>query len=253
MATEVVVATGYDGRAARDLAATLGVPEVVVFDRVDSTMDRAHALANAGAAPGTIVIADTQEAGRGRAGRRWVSAPGAGVWLTIIERPVDASTLDVLSLRVGLRVAAALDALTSDTVRLKWPNDLVLAGSKLGGILVESRWRSGRPDWVAIGVGINTAPPPSVDRGAALGTSDRVAVIAAIAPAIRSAAAAQGHLSEAELKAYRERDGARGRACSAPRNGRVAGISNDGSLLIQTAEGVERCREGSLVFAGDES
>jgi BirA family biotin operon repressor/biotin-[acetyl-CoA-carboxylase] ligase len=229
----------------------LGVPRVMLFDEVDSTMDVAHGLAAGGAAPGTIVLAHAQRAGRGRAGRRWQSAPGAGLWLSVIERPHDPHALDVLSLRVGLRVARALDRFAGTSVGLKWPNDLLLHGHKLGGILVESRWRDSRPDWVTVGIGINYMTPPD-QVAAALGDAvDQVALLGEIVPAVRAAATARGHLSERELAEYAARDLAAGHACRAPRAGRVAGVAADGALLVVTAAGVERCRDGSLVLEDD--
>ena len=245
-------AASYERRTAQDLAALLGLPHVALFDEVDSTTDVAHALAADGAAAGTLVVADGQSAGRGRGGRRWVSETGGGVWLTLLERPNDARALDVLSLRTGLRVAKALDRFAGAGVGLKWPNDLFLHGAKLGGILVESRWRDNRPDWVAIGIGINCAPPSGVVAGAALGrTTDRVDVLTEIVPAVRAAASAHGHLTDRDLADYAVRDVAAGLPCVAPRAGRVAGISADGALLVVTAAGVVRCREGSLLMEGD--
>ncbi|MDQ3996739.1 MAG: hypothetical protein M3303_06940, partial [Gemmatimonadota bacterium] len=85
----------YDGEAAGEIAHRLGVPHVVLYDSVGSTMDAAHSLAEAGAAAGTLILADGQTAGRGRQGSAWVSAPGRGIWLTLVERPADGSGLEV--------------------------------------------------------------------------------------------------------------------------------------------------------------
>jgi BirA family transcriptional regulator, biotin operon repressor / biotin---[acetyl-CoA-carboxylase] ligase len=103
-------AARLDGATADDLARRLALPRVALFDEVGSTLDVAHAMAP-DAPSGTLIVADEQTAGRGRHGRRWASAPGVGVWLTLIERPTDARALDVLSLRCGLYAAEALDAL----------------------------------------------------------------------------------------------------------------------------------------------
>jgi BirA family biotin operon repressor/biotin-[acetyl-CoA-carboxylase] ligase len=240
------------GRTAADLCRLLGVPRVALYDEVDSTMNVAHEMAAAGAAPGSIVLAHAQHAGRGRAGRRWQSAPGAGLWLTVIERPHDVAALEVLSLRAGLRLGRALDRFAAARVGLKWPNDLHLHGRKHAGILVESRWRERRPDWVAVGIGINYVAPPDQPRAAALGAGvDPAALLGEVVPAVRAAAAARGHLTERELAEYAERDVAAGQSCRAPRAGRVAGIAPDGALLVVTAAGVERCRDGSLVLEDD--
>ena len=81
----------YDGATADSLAASLSLPRVVVLDQVPSTMDVANELASSGAPGGTLVLADTQLAGRGRAGRRWESRPGDGIWLTLLTIPLVAS------------------------------------------------------------------------------------------------------------------------------------------------------------------
>lgn len=246
---------GTAGGAERDastLASALDLPRVVWLADVPSTMDIADRLAREGAPAGTLVLADAQSRGRGRSGKSWASRPGAGVWMTLIERPLDASGLDVLSLRVGMRAARALDRFASAQVMLKWPNDLLLPTGKVGGILVEARWREQRPEWVAIGIGINLVDP-MVPGGASLGAGvARDAVLGELVPAIRSAAAARGPLAASELEAYATRDWARGRKVVAPQQGRVAGITADGAVLIETAVGVVvPCRSGSLEFEGD--
>ena len=86
----------------------LGVPRLVLRDCVTSTMDLAHALAQEGTEAGTLVLAEEQTAGRGRHGKRWASERGAGIWMTLVERPTDAPAVAVLSLRVGMAAARAL-------------------------------------------------------------------------------------------------------------------------------------------------
>jgi BirA family biotin operon repressor/biotin-[acetyl-CoA-carboxylase] ligase len=226
---------------------------VLEYDEVSSTLDVAHELAAGGADAGTLIIARSQSAGRGRMGRNWRSEPGAGLWLTLIERPSDASALDVLSLRIGLALAPALDPFADQRVQLKWPNDLYLGDRKLAGILIEARWREGHPEWVAIGVGINLRPPASEPRAVGLGpNTQRNDVLAAIAPAMRSAAGAAGPLSAAELEAFASRDMARGRRCVEPLAGTVAGIDASGALLVRVGSAsdgaLSAVRAGSLVL-----
>lgn len=245
---EAVAASRYDGQAADDLARSLGVPRVVLYEAVGSTLDVAHELAAQGAPAGTLVVADRQTAGRGRQGRRWLSGAGGGLWLTLIERTADAEALGVLSLRVGLALATALDAFAGEAVRLKWPNDLHLPGGKLAGILVEARWREQRAEWVAIGVGINVVAPASLPAAGLRGGTSRVDVLRAIVPAIRAAASRAGSLDAQELERWRRRDLAAGRACAEPLEGVVQGIGADGALLVRTVSGIEAARSGSLVF-----
>ena len=242
----------YDGWAAAELAAHLDLPRVVLLESTGSTLDVAHELAAAGAPAGTLVIAERQLAGRGRAGRSWTALPGAGIWLTLVERPNDVAAVGVLALRLGIRAAAVLDRFAEDAVRLKWPNDLHVGDRKLAGILAEARWRDGLPDWVAVGFGLNVVAPPDQPRatGLASGTS-RVEVLGDLVPALRAAAAARGMLTQAELDAFAARDLARGRACVEPARGTVRGITPAGELLLDTDAGARVCRAGSLVLSED--
>lgn len=230
----------------------MGVPAVYLFDRVSSTMDEAHDLAAAGAEAGTVVLAATQTAGRGRNGRRW-SSPPRGIWLTIIERPQDAAAMEVMSLRVGLAAARALDPFAAEPLRLKWPNDLYVDTSKLAGTLVEARWRGERADWVAIGFGVNMTPPvDQLNAGGLDPGTARIDVLQALVGELRTAAAMIGPLRPSELDEYAGRDLARGRQCAEPLRGRVLGVSPAGELLIELADSVARVRTGSLLFDSTE-
>jgi len=213
-------------------------------------MDVAHEAASRGAPSGTLILADTQDAGRGRGGKRWMSPPGGGLWMTLIERPASSGALDVLSVRIGLQMAEALDDLAGERVTLKWPNDLFVGDGKLAGILVEARWRDQRPDWVAIGIGLNVEAPVDVDMAAGLlpGT-DRLAALERVIPAVRAAAAVDGQLSVHELSRYAMRDLSIRRRVIQPAAGVVAGIGATGALMVDTAAGPVACRTGSLVFA----
>jgi BirA family biotin operon repressor/biotin-[acetyl-CoA-carboxylase] ligase len=234
------------------LERTLGLPRVAWYDEVGSTLDVAHVLAEQGAAAGTMVLAAAQTAGRGRFGRTWVSEPGAGIWMTLIERPADTSSLDVLPLRIGLALAVALDDFSSDRLRVKWPNDIYAGENKLAGILVETRWREATPAWIAIGVGINLRPPVGHKRAAGLRATVSIDdVLVCVVPAIRSAAARRGLLDRAEVAAHAARDLALGRECREPVAGRVRGIDETGALVIETDGSTVAVRTGSLVLKED--
>jgi BirA family biotin operon repressor/biotin-[acetyl-CoA-carboxylase] ligase len=227
----------------------LDLPRVELLESTTSTLDIAHRLAAEGAPSRTLVIANEQTAGRGRGGKSWRSAPGAGLWLTLIDRPADNSGLGVLSLRVGLAAAEALDRFAPEPIRLKWPNDLYIDSGKLGGILVEARWRDGAIEWVAIGLGVNVRAPNNVETAAGLepGT-ERLDVLADLVPAIVAAARATGPLDAGEMEEFAARDIARGRRCVEPAIGRVAGISPHGELLVALADTIAPFRSGSLVL-----
>ncbi len=117
-------------------------------------------------APGQIraAVAEYQTGGRGRRGRRWLSPPGHGVCMSIAwsfeSAPRD---LPALSLVAGVAVVEALKKLGVDDVQLKWPNDVMAAGGKVGGILVEVSGESGGPLRVVIGIGLNVLPVPGIE------------------------------------------------------------------------------------------
>jgi len=239
------------------LSGKLGATHVVRLEEVGSTLDVAHQLAAAGAEAGTLIVADAQTAGRGRMGRSWRSERGAGIWLTLIERPREPSGLEVLSLRVGLALAPELDAFAAERVRLKWPNDLYVGERKLGGILIEARWREQSLEWLAIGVGINLRAP--VTEPTAVGLRDGVSrneVLERIVPPIRAAVAHGGPLDRNELASFAGRDMAVGRRCVEPVAGIVRGISPSGALVVEVAlsggnaerSTLTEVRAGSLVL-----
>jgi BirA family biotin operon repressor/biotin-[acetyl-CoA-carboxylase] ligase len=136
-------------------SAPAGVASIVRLGRVESTQTVAFALAADGAPDGTAVVADSQAAGRGRRGRPWVDEPGASLLASVILRPrLEPARLPGLSLAAGVAVAEALTRTAGVRPRLKWPNDVLVAGRKLAGILLESRVIGDRMTTV-LGVGVN--------------------------------------------------------------------------------------------------
>ena len=244
-------ATRYDGKSGDELARLLALPRVVVFQHVTSTLDVVHSFGEAGAPAGTLVLADEQTAGRGRMRRSWRSDAGAGIWLTLLERPSSDESLGVLALRIALALAPALDAFTTSRTLLKWPNDVYVAAKKLAGVLVEARWRGPRLDWLAIGVGINVRVPEGFDVAGLRPNSDRVAVLSAIVPALRTAASIPGLLDPEEIKHFATRDLAAGHHCVEPAEGIVHGIAADGALLVTGRNGPTSVYSGSLVLHSD--
>lgn len=232
-------------------AVDLHVHELVHLSSVTSTMDEAHARATHGAPAGTFVVADHQTAGRGRGGNVWESEAGQGVWCTLIERPTDTAAVDVLSIRLGLAIAKAIEPFAEGSISLKWPNDLYVGASKLAGILVEARWREGALDWVAIGIGINLSVPQHNSGAAALkaGTT-RNQVLLEMIPAVRAVAQYHGILSHHEQDEWTSRDLSVNRAVTAPIVGIVRGLERNGALRVEDQAGVvHELRAGSLVFA----
>lgn len=139
----------------------------------DSTNDDALALAKSGAAHGVVVVADRQRQGRGRRGSRWSSAERAGLTFSLIARTRwQTAELSVLPLVVGLAVRQVVAGRISEPVLVKWPNDVLVDGRKICGVLVESYSHAGEIRAVVIGVGLNVRrerlPPEVADRAVSL-------------------------------------------------------------------------------------
>ena len=132
--------------------------EVRVVAETGSTNADLLAVAREGAREGVVLAAEAQTAGRGRMGRRWTSPPRAGLTFSVLLRPygVPAALLGWVPLLTGTAVAAALPAVTAVQPRLKWPNDVLADGAKLGGILAE---RSGSA--IVVGIGLNVTQHPA--------------------------------------------------------------------------------------------
>ncbi len=134
------------------------------FAELGSTNDEARAQLAAGAKAGTIVVAERQTAGRGRMGRDWVS-PSGNLYTSLILKPgCPMARAAELSFVTALAVAETVAGALPDTARVtcKWPNDVLVDGAKISGILLESHSDDGRHlSWVIIGVGINVASAPA--------------------------------------------------------------------------------------------
>ena len=231
-------------------------PRLHYFDRVSSTMDVLHELAAGGAEAGCAVVAGEQLEGRGSRGRTWHSPPG-GLWLSVLFRPPVVEGLEVISLRAGLAVAEAMQHLVSEPLQLKWPNDLILRGRKLGGMLCEARWQGEFLGWVAVGVGLNVQNRVSDDLEATavslagLGIApDLSALTDLLVAALRKLEVHGSELSPAELRRFGGRDCMRGRAIREPVAGIVQGLSADGALIVQPDTGPAiALRTGSVTLA----
>ena len=133
----------------------LGQQEVCCFDVVESTNIEANRLARENAPEGTLIVANAQTKGRGRIGRSWASPPGSGLYLSIILRPdCPPNRFPRLTLTAGVAVASAIQQ-TGIKPQLKWPNDILIADRKVGGILAEAVFDRRRIDFAILGIGIN--------------------------------------------------------------------------------------------------
>jgi len=131
-----------------------------ILDSVDSTNAELMRRAEQGCSSGLVCTAELQTAGRGRRGRQWVSPYASNLYLSLLwEFSQGAAALEGLSLAVGVAVARALRACAVPDVQLKWPNDVLYRGAKLGGILLEMRGDTAGSCQVVIGVGLNVSMP----------------------------------------------------------------------------------------------
>lgn len=138
--------------------------KIYAFDTIDSTNGCARAMAGAGAPEGTVVIAESQTSGRGRLGRPWVANPLENLTFSVVLRP-GKSSLNLLPLLTGVAVADALQESSGVEPDCKWPNDLLLGGRKVCGILLEGSLRDDDLEFAVAGIGINvnqTVFPPDI-------------------------------------------------------------------------------------------
>ena len=251
---------------ARDSARRLASLEL--FDLLPSTNDHLLALDPPEPGQARVCLAECQSAGRGRRGRSWIAPFGSGLCLSIgWQFPEHPPQLSALSLAVGVATIRALDGLDVHEVRLKWPNDIVSRGHKLGGILVELRAESGGPAYAVIGIGSNARLPTAarevIDSLEAQAPIDLAELCEGGAPS-RNAVA--GGLLEACLEMLAEfsdrgfepfraewqrSDALRGEAVRVLRGkntsaGIARGIDSAGALLLETAGEVRRFVSGEV-------
>lgn len=137
-----------------------GKMDIHYFKEVDSTNMRAKDLAEAGAREGTVVIAESQTAGRGRRGREWFSSPGNGIYATLILRPaMPPIGAPRITLMTAVAVAEALLSLVELDLKIKWPNDILIKGRKLAGILTEITTEMDAVNYIVVGLGLNVNSP----------------------------------------------------------------------------------------------
>lgn len=232
-----------------------------------STNDVAARLAESGAEEGTTVVAERQTAGRGRHGRVWISPPGAGLYVSVIVRPVTVLSTGenpaaLLTLASGVAIAEAVRAVTGLPAEIKWPNDVLIGRRKLAGILAEAAVQAGALQFIVVGFGVNLQPaayPPELAprvtsiEAETTRPADRALLFAEILAALgeRYADLRAGRF-DAILSAWRRL------ALSLPGahvewdspagvvRGRAQDIDRHGALLVQVGDKVERVIAGEV-------
>lgn len=138
----------------------MGKPAMKILQATDSTNVQARTLASQGAAEGTLVAADTQTHGRGRRGRTWFSPPGQSIYASIILRPPMApAQAPQITLMTAVAVTRTLNETADLNAKIKWPNDVLIRGKKIAGILTEMSTDMDVVDFVVVGMGINVNTP----------------------------------------------------------------------------------------------
>jgi BirA family biotin operon repressor/biotin-[acetyl-CoA-carboxylase] ligase len=223
------------------------------YTKVTSTNDHALDWLKAGAADWSLVVADTQTNGRGRDGRLWVSKPGVSLAISLILRPSISETICITRF-TALGALGVIDALGKLGLKaeIKWPNDVLLDGKKVGGILVENEWAGERLEGLVVGLGLNVHPEavpdqatlryPAVSVEEVLGKPvDRWALLVDILKAIkaqRKDVCSQGFVANwnAHL-AFREKwvnfqavDGSVQRV-------KIGGVTGDGQIVLKNEDG----------------
>jgi BirA family biotin operon repressor/biotin-[acetyl-CoA-carboxylase] ligase len=247
----------WEGRTAAEWQAQLQVPTVHLYDVIDSTNNVALTLADEGAPSLTLVLADYQTAGRGRAGRSWIAEPGHALLFSVVLRTQGGEQhAGTAPIRIGSVVAEAIERLTGRHVLIKWPNDVVLPGhGKIAGILCEGVVRQQGHAYIVAGIGINVAASSSefaalTDSGTPV---DRGALLTEIMRGLRDLTAdVVAPLSEAERLRLRERDLLFGELIENEEGitGQACGLAHDGSLLIATPQGLRAVQSATVRLAG---
>jgi len=238
---------------------------IVHFEETGSTADEARRLVEEGTPEGTVVVAESQSAGRGRMGRSWETPPGEAIAMSVVfYSGVTPTRVLLLSLATAVAAARAAATAVAVTPDLKWPNDSYLDGLKLGGVLLEVSAELDRVRWIidSIGINVNNSFTGTELEGSAVSlaqvTGDRVSrtglAIALLAELDRMWQAAR---TPGGLDRYRrdflELDMLQGRQVSvqtpeARVGGRAVGIDSDGRLVLETADG-----KTLTIFSGEAS
>jgi BirA family transcriptional regulator, biotin operon repressor / biotin---[acetyl-CoA-carboxylase] ligase len=220
----------------------------------ESRVETTQLLVPSDAPEGAVVTADHQEAGRGRQGRAWVDAPGTALLVSVLLRPPPGAVAAQLSLVCALSVAEVVEAGTGLETRLKWPNDVLVDGRKVAGILLE-----GRGDAVVCGIGVNVnqaadelpagaRTEPASLRSLTGASHDRGELLAALLARLEARYDMWRESGLVQLLPELERrDALRGRVVTVGDvTGTAAGLAPDGRLRIVAADGAER-----LVASGE--
>jgi len=232
--------------------------------QTDSTNTQAVRAAQQGADHGLLIVADSQTAGRGRFDRRWEADAGLNVLFSLVIKPdLDTAHLGLVSLATALSIVEAIDALSGAKAHVKWPNDVLIGGQKVCGILIESTLSTSAQPTLVVGVGLNvnqvsfTSP---LNQATSLllepgQRTDRVALLAHILARMETHLNQLGSAAgrEAMLRTYQshlvhlgERIAVYQRQFDAPVLGVCEGVGPSGALLLRTPDGLHSLHAGDV-------
>jgi len=227
-----------------------------VFEELGSTSDFCVARAKAGEPEGLAVLALQQTAGRGSRGRSWQAPPG-NLNLSVLLRPArPAAEAGMFSLLAGLAVAEALEKFFSPPTMLKWPNDVLLGGAKLAGILIDAAPVNQKLDWLVIGIGLNLRTAPLIPGRATTALAQHSTEVAPH-EATEAILARLSHWDQSDAAAIRQAWLARAhpigtrleiRTVQQTRGGTFAGLSPSGELLLRTETRIEPISTGDVML-----
>lgn len=239
--------------------------DIHVFQETSSTNDVVEKLARDGVREGVVVFAEAQTKGRGRLGRRWLSPPGEGLWFSVLLRPeLPPASVTQLTIAAATAVARAIRSQTGVSPKIKWPNDILIAGRKVVGILTELSAEQDRVSHVILGIGVdvNVTEFPEELQGIATSLAaaagrrfNRAAIAVSILQELESDYGRVQRGEFTELAEEWERNcitlGQRIRIHIGSRtlSGRAESLDNDGALLLRSDYGhLERVVGGDVVM-----
>ena len=219
-------------------------------DVLGSTMNEARKLADGGAPEGTVVVAGRQTKGRGRFDRRWVSSPGKDLFFSVLLRPASAQ-LRFVNMAATLAVLGAITQTTGLEPSIKWPNDVMVAGRKVSGILIEAAVEAGATRHAVVGIGLNvnldTSKEPEIATTAtslymAMGrVMDRATVLVAVLERldVLYAEVRRGRSLKQEWSSQLDTLGRHVQVRWGDRlvEGRAQGVDEDGNLVLEQPDG----------------
>ena len=241
--------------------------EIFYLKEIDSTNNKIKSLADEGAGNGTLVIAEGQTAGRGRRGRSWESPKGSSVYMSLLLRPqIRPDNASMITLISALAVAKAVSKLTKRAAGIKWPNDIVMNGKKICGILTEMSLCLMEIDHIVVGIGINVHTESFPEEISNVATSlfletgehyKRTELIAAVWEAFEHYY--EIYLQTEDLSRLVEEYNAslanlnqmvRVLDPNEPFEGKAMGITERGELIVDTAEGRKLVSSGEVSVRG---